>query len=253
VGVFYGSVFFNLEQGSACGNACYADRTALFYFGLMLMCMGHLNSLRFLINDRVLFYRERGSRAYGPVAYAVSVSIPPMLAGVLNVLVFSLATYYMAGLRGVGGNTEDTSSGRGDVRHYFGVYYAFLLVTNYLALFFGYTIACISSSTVVALSLFPCFMGLNAIYAGYLVNIPTLTYWQKVWIPYVVFFRYSFQGLVLNEFDGNDALPGADALIDALGFDTLSISTCFAVLVLFLVFFMGAMVLALKYLDFEKR
>jgi len=69
-----------------------------------------------------------------------------------------------------------------------------------------------------------------------------------------VFYRYAFQGLVLNEFKDNDDLTRADRYLDELGFnDEFSMSNCVTVILVNLGLLAIVFYLALKFLDFEQR
>ena len=63
------------------------------------------------------------------------------------------------------------------------------------------------------------------------VYIPNLAGFDGRQIPYIVFYRYAYQGLVLNEFKDNDDLTRADEYLDLLGFnDKFSIGYCVAII-----------------------
>jgi hypothetical protein len=69
-----------------------------------------------------------------------------------------------------------------------------------------------------------------------------------------VFYRFAFQGLVLNEFKDNDDLTRADRYLDELGFnDEFSMSNCVTVILVNLGLLAIAFYLALRFLDFEQR
>jgi hypothetical protein len=65
--------------------------------------------------------------------------------------------------------------------------------------------------------------------------------------------RYSFQGLVLNEFYNNDKLVYGQDYIHMLGFEDISKESCAAIMVGFIVGMGLAVLIALKYVNFEKR
>jgi hypothetical protein len=241
VGLFYGSVYYSLDSGSVCDldPTCTINRSSLMFFSVMLMFMGHLDSVGALMDDRLVFYRERGVKAYGAFEYWLSVFLPQLPILVFNVLFYSIPCYHLVGLRKGG-------------RHFL-VFYFFLLFINYNAMFFAYTIACLSPTTVVALCLFPSLLMLNAVYAGFLVYIPAIPEWQRAWLPIITFFRYAYQGLMLNEFQDNSTLPETHALITSLGFNNISVQGCFGILCIFMLILSAAMYLALRYIDFEKR
>ena len=212
---------------------------SLLYFSIMLMLMGQLDNIAILLNERLVFYRERGAKAYGALAYFISFFLLQLPILILNVLFYSIGMYPLTGLR--------SGAGR------YGNFFFFMLMSAYCGMFMSYTIAAISKSTEVALSYFPACLIFNMFYAGYVVYIPSMDDWQGKFFPYISFFRYSFQGLVLNEFQDNSDLPDSHDYINMLGFDFISIAGCAAVMFLFLGFFASTFYLALRYVDFEER
>ena len=65
----------------------------------MFMCMGHLDDIAYLINDRLVFYRERGAKAYGALPYWISMVAPQVPVQMINCIMFCAMMYPMAGLR----------------------------------------------------------------------------------------------------------------------------------------------------------
>lgn len=239
VGFFYGSVFYQLDTGDGCDSACYEDRESLLFFSIILMLISHMDDISSLMQDRLIFYRERGAKAYGTFAYFISVFLLQIPILTLNVLFYSVGLYPLTGLRA-------------GASHY-GYFFFFMLVSNYCGMFLACAVAAISKTTEVALSIFPVALTFNFVYAGYLIAIPTMDDWQGKWLPYLSFFRYAFQGMILNEFQDNGNLPESHHYIDQLGFDFISVSGCCGILLLYFGLFMAAFYLALKYVDFEER
>ena len=239
VGVLLGSVFFQLDTGRDCDNDCYQDRLSLFFFSIVLMLMDHLDDATALVDERLIFYRERGSKAYGTVAYFVSFSLLHFPQMALNTLLYTAAMYPMSELR------PDF--------HYVATFYCFLLLVNFVSFFLAVTVAAASFNTEVILNNAVPILIVNILYAGYLMPIPSMPDWQGSWIPYVVFFRFGFQGMVLNEMSGNDALAFHSVYIDNLGFNDYSVTECGWILVLFLVLQAVAFLVVLYFVDFEQR
>lgn len=239
VGVFYGTVFLQLDTGDECDSSCYTDRLSLLFFSIMLMLMGHMDRISNILEDRLIFYRERGAKAYGPFAYYCSLFLPIMPILIINVLAYGLGAYTMCGLRPGGSR--------------FFAFFFFMLMANYIGMFAACMTAAIASSTEAALSYFPATLFFNMMYAGYMIYIPSMPDWQGKWLPYLSFYRFAFQGMVLNEFQDNSDLPDSHYYINQLGFDFISIGGCAGILFLFLLFYSVVMYLALRYIDFEKR
>jgi hypothetical protein len=68
------------------------------------------------------------------------------------------------------------------------------------------------------------------------------------------FYRYAFQGLILNEFKDNDDLTRADGYLDSLDFnDNFSMGDCVAIILAYVGLFAIAFYVALRFIDFEQR
>ena len=211
---------------------------ALLFFQIMNQFTVHADTIGIVLNERLVFYRERGAKAYGAFSYLFSLTIPILFFNLMILPFQTILVYFMAGLRD----------------GHFGNFFLIILLSNYIGFFVCCLSASISSSTQVALSLIPVFTVFNFYYAGFIVYIPNLAGFEGRWIPYIVFYRYAFQGLVLNEFKDNDDLTRADGYLDSLDFnDNFSMGDCVAIVLAYLVFFAIAFYVALRFIDFEQR
>ena len=203
----------------------------------MTVATMHVDSIGKLLIDRLVFYRERGAKAYGPFSYWLSTTIPVLLFQFPLMFIFTIIIYFMAGLRD---------------GHY-GYFFIIILLSNYTIMYLSFTLGAISSSIQVSLSLFPIVLGLNILYAGYLVYIPNMPGVEGTWLPYIFYLRYAFQGLVLNELQNNDDLTESHSYISELDFDTISVSGCTAIILIFLGCFAISYYVALRFINFEQR
>jgi ABC-type multidrug transport system permease subunit len=236
LGLLYGSIFYQLATGDE--QSCYTNRLALLFFQIMNQLTVHLDTVGIVLNERLVFYRERGAKAYGAFSYWFSLTIPILFFNLMILPFQTILVYFMAGLRD----------------GHFGNFFLILLLANYISFFVNCLSASLSSSTQVALSLLPSVIFFNSIYAGFIVYIPNLAGFEGRWIPYIVFYRYVFQGLVLNEFKDNDDLTRADEYLDLLGFnDEFSMDYCVAIILAYLGLFAIAFYVALRFIDFEQR
>mmetsp|Transcript_1087 Transcript_1087/g.1754 ORF Transcript_1087/g.1754 Transcript_1087/m.1754 type:complete len:1273 (+) Transcript_1087:64-3882(+) len=231
VALFYGSIFWKL------GDEDYTERLAVMFFAIMFMILGHQQAIPALFEDRLLFYRERGAKAYGAFPYWVSSFYLQLPQGILNVLVFSAIAYYMCGF----------------VEGHFGPFFLALLLSSWTGLFCCQTIAALAPTGQAAINFFPVSLFITVVFAGFIVYIPTFPLWLRCWAPYVSFMRFAFQAMVLNEFSGNEDLENSDYFIDELGFDSYSRDYCLSVIPIFTAFFAAAVLIALKYVNWEER
>jgi ABC-type multidrug transport system permease subunit len=233
VSLFYGSIFWKLDETEA------SERLAVFFFSLMFMIMGHQQAIPLLFDDRLMFYRERGAKAYGALPYWISSFIFQLPMIILNVLVFCAITYNMCGF-----TSEDG---------HFGVYYLVHMLVSITGLFLCQFLAALSVSAQSAIQFFPVALFFTVSFAGYIVFIPTFPTWLRVWAPYISFLRFAFQALVLNEFSGNEDINNGGFYIEQMGFDTYTRDECWPIVIVFTLFFAFATLGALKYVNYEQR
>ena len=233
VAIFYGTIFLHLKTGIP----DYFSRMSIFFFSLMFLIMAHQASIPQMLNDRLLFYRERGAKAYGALPYWMSTWITQVPIVILATLCFALVIYWMVGFRENG----------------FGWYLYFMLAVSLCGLFFSQFLAAVSSSSEMALTLTPLLILVIILFAGFLVYVNAFSEWLGYWGPYISFIRYAFQGLVLNEFYDNHNLIYGQNYIDLLGFGDISKESCGAIMVGFVAGMGLAVFVALKYVNFEKR
>lgn len=237
VSLFYGSIYFHLSSGDT--SSAYTNRLGLFFFTLMFMIIGHQQAVPAMLDERLIFYRERGSKAYGALSYWVSSTLIQIPLIVFNVFIFSVILYYMVQLNNADGC--------------FGYFYFMLTLTSFCGYFAACLISSIAPSTQAALSYYPIVLFFSVSFAGYLVYIPELPDWLGDWAPYISFMRYGFQGLTLNEFQGNADLSYQATYIDMLGFNLLDKTDCAGYLMMFVCIYAVSFLVMLKFVNFEER
>jgi hypothetical protein len=203
------------------------------------MQMSHLPEIPELMHNRSVFCRESGSNLYGAEAYfLVSNAISTLISCVQSLLFVSIV-YFMVGFQ----NTAES----------FGFFFFFLLFASLIAEFNAKFLAAISSKSQNAVSLFTFSIIFAIFFSGYMVYVPRLPTWLSPWSTYLNFGRFIFQGLVLNEFQGNGKLPNEKLYIEQLGFEDISKQQCALYTIVFFIFFFVASFLALKFFNHEVR
>ena len=215
----------------------YTDRLAVLDKINVYAIIRHMDP-SMILNDRKIHYRERTTRAYGPFAYWVSIWLPRLPVEMLNSLTFSLILYTMVGLR----------SGVGDL-----VTFMFFSLCVSVCCFLAFSIlAAVTPHMGVTLA-YVTFLQISLfLLDGFEIYLPELPHFVS-WLPNLIFTRYSYQGVVLNEFVNNRHLPDGQQYIHMLGFQHLYWSDCAMCLLVFIAVGLGGLYLALRYCDFEKR
>jgi len=135
----------------------------------------------------------------------------------------------------------------------FSFFYFVLALHSFTASFLCQFVAHINPSAATAISVMSVFLFLNIMFSGYVIFIDDLPSWLGTWVPYVSFYRYSFQALVRNEFDSNDDLPLGDVYVENIGFQYLGKEECFSYLLILMFGYAAFGQLALKFKNFEER
>lgn len=188
---------------------------------------------------RVIFYRERASKCYGAFPYWLSCWVVDIPFVMLNIVAFTTILYYMVGF--------NTASGC------FSRFYGQILLDSFNGLFIAQLMSASTSSPVAAVGMYPVILFIQMAFSGYIVFLSSLPVWLSTWGPYLSFVRFSFQTLILNEFDNNPNLPLSETYIQLLGFDTYSIDQTAPVPFVFVIGFAIMFLLALQFISYENR
>ena len=234
VALFFGSVYFHMATGLQA--PLYTNRLALLFFCTTFQMMTHQKAVPLMFQDRLQFYRERGSGSTAALPFWRSVTYLQIPAMFIDTLMFSVILWSMAELSGS-----------------FRFFWGSLFLTSVTGFVMAQLVAAVSSSAMTAASLYLIFIFWMISFSGFLVFIPEFSYWLRVWAPYTSYLRWCFQGLVLNEFDGNDSLPLGQIYINNLGFSSFSHEHCVSMLPVFLGIMCVLTVSALHFISFERR
>lgn len=237
IAIFYGTIYFQLPTGTS--QSAYSNRLCLFFFSSVFLLVGHQSTIPSLHQLRLVFYRERGSRAYGSFAYWLSnwVFEVPMIA--VNVFAFGVILHVLSGLR----NTSTAWC----------IYLIVLFINSLIGLFVCHFVAAIASSTQAAVSIYPVFLFFSIAFAGFIIYLPDFPAWLGDWAPYLSFMRYSMQAMSLNEFHDNDELPFSELFLDSLGYSSFTASQCVGYQSLFILLFGLLVLVAVEFVSFEVR
>lgn len=236
IALFYGTVFYQLPDGTS--SDAYNNRLSIIFFSLLLVLMGHQEDIPAILEERLLFYRERSSSAYHTLSYWLSNLIVTIPLSALNITLYSSVVYHMVGFRPGAG--------------YFLYFVYIMIVTDFIAFMVCQLVSNVSSSTEIAMSLFPVALFLATAFEGFIVFLPQFPDWLS-WASYVSYMRFSFQALVMNEFDDNPDLPLESTYIHQLGFGSISLSQCAGYLWIFLGIHTVVSYFLLEKVSFEKR
>ena len=157
------------------------------FFLTMNTAFSSLGSLAIFLFDRSIYVREHRNGMYRPSAYYIGKILQDVPLGLAVQFVFATIAYYMVGL-------QDTAAKFG----WFYLISALVMLNSYSMCMF---MSNISKNYQVANVIAPLVLVLYLLPSGFLINLNSIPiYWR--WIKYISFFRYGFEALVVNEFDG---------------------------------------------------
>lgn len=148
----------------------------------------------FAENEKV-YYKQRNNYFYSPGSYLMSIVLGDLPWTLLQTFLFSIIFYWMIGL-------NDMDSGLRFFYFYLALTVFSVVMSNYVRVF-GYAFADLNSAQGACSGL----MILLVFFSGYLLprgSIPP----YFIWIHYLSPFKYVFEGLAINEFEGLDLEVG---------------------------------------------
>ena len=169
VSLFYGSIYYKLDSTQ------YQERLCILFFSLIFTIMGHQKQMPVIIQERLLYYRERSAGAYGPLSYWLTSIFNSIPFIVVNVFLYAITVHQLAGLRS--GTT------------YFLDFYTTLLLMSFTGMFSCRAIAALAPSEQAAINLFPAMIQFLMAFAGFGIFLPVMQDWLAVWAPYITFVR----------------------------------------------------------------
>jgi ABC-type multidrug transport system ATPase subunit len=175
------------------------DRTgALFFIGLFAGGFTPvLNALYNFPPERAIIARERAEGSYRLSAYFIAKNLSELPWDLLYPLIFVCISYWMVGLR-----TEFTR---------FLLFVAVVLASNLAASGLGLMISAIVQDLKAATVLATIILLLMLLTAGFYIPINRIHVWLS-WLRYISFLKYTYDGLVTNEFMGRGVIPGPSGL-----------------------------------------
>eukprot|EP00026_Physarum_polycephalum_P000882 Phypoly_transcript_00883.p1 GENE.Phypoly_transcript_00883~~Phypoly_transcript_00883.p1 ORF type:complete len:1263 (+),score=177.54 Phypoly_transcript_00883:79-3867(+) len=178
-----GSLFFNLPDH----QSGLRTRQSVLFFSLLFLSMGCLGSIEPFYAARKVYYHQRASFYYSPLAYFICKTLMELFHMVYENIVFSCIVYWMVGL-----NAE---------AHRF--FYFFLMIS--VCEFFAVNVCRFMSSAIaqqtVASGVTPTIFAFFILFAGFLITPPNIPDWW-IWLYYISPFHYGLEGLLVNELVG---------------------------------------------------
>lgn len=245
ISLFYGTIFYNLPGGTS--PSVYLNRISILFFSLISVLMSHQADIPDILEERLLFNRERASTTITTESYWLAKLCIDVPFNLICMCIYAPIIYKLCGLRNTGANGGQDAA----ADHFFFFLYI-LSITDIIAYFAAQFVANVSPSSQVAMSIFPVLMFFVLAFEGFIIYLPQYPAWSS-WATYVSYLRYSYQALILNEFQDNPDLPLSQVYIDELGFNTWSKRQCGSIIWVFVLCHAAVAFLVLKYVNYIKR
>lgn len=238
IAIFYGLLYWQLNHLQQDDQNAYLNRQNLFFFALTFLVVGYQDAIPAMFDSRLLFYRERGAKAYGALPYWISESFVPVVSNFIALFLFSSIVYPMAGLR-VGAN-------------HFGIFFGQCLLVSFSSLFMMMSFAGCAGNANAAITFAPGGIIINVVYAGGMISIDSIPTWLS-WISNFSFIRWGYQSLLHNEFSDNHHYPQGEEYYENAGLDEPGLEVSSRVNVMILLALMLFSFLTVKYINWEER
>lgn len=191
--VVVGAIYWQIDNSCASG---LQNRTGAFFFIIMNMVFGNLSAVELFIKNRAIFLHENVSGFYRVSSYFLSTVICDVLPmRFLPTLGFASVVYFMIGLT----NSFDK----------FCIFFLGLFLVSLSASAISFCISALVRIFAVANLLIAMAYVVMMVFSGLLVNLDSVPDFLE-WIKYFSIFRYSLQGLSLNELKDMTFVPGSD-------------------------------------------
>ncbi|KYQ91788.1 ABC transporter G family protein [Tieghemostelium lacteum] len=194
LGLLIGSLFFQLDNSQRSSQSL----PSLAFFLLTFVVFGSLAGVQQLFLERPVYYDQRQSKYYSPCAYFVASLLSDLFWNFIDVLVFSVTSYWMVGLNPIA------------TRFLFFLMVIYLLDT--LVIRVSKTVSIFSPNSTIASTIAPLYFSLFLLMAGYLVPKDSIHPVLRVF-HYISPFKWAYESILCNQVMGEDYVCEPDELL----------------------------------------
>jgi ABC-type multidrug transport system permease subunit len=247
--ILYGVLYFGQGGGKATTMSpgqIQAIMAMLYNSQTMMGAINMMMAMPICASERIVFYRERGGRAYDPLAYGLAQILLEVPYLVAQAAVFCPIVYFSIGFYP-------------SAQKFF---YFFLMFLLCLALFSMVAQALVAStpSTAVAMVFQTAIQLAFNIFGGFLIAYPAIPGWLK-WVNRIVpstWMLYGVAGSQLADSQASVVYGGKSATVEAymkeiFGYDRKLVPYMPLIVLAYIFFFRLLGILSLKYINYLKR
>ena len=167
-------------------NTNMSDRTGALFFAVVFMSFGGILGPFFgFATERKIFLFQQQDGLYSTAVFYSGKILAEAPMFVITSLIWSVIFYWMCNFRPGAG-------------HFF-IYYAIIVIVVNIAYAYGMMIVNLIPNPQIALQVFPLLFMPLMIFSGFYLNKEN-TPKYFIWVQYISFIKWAFQGIVLNEF-----------------------------------------------------
>jgi len=218
------------------------------YGSTLFICFNNAGTVQAMVSiERTVHYREKAAGMYSSIPYALAqvlIEIPYVLA---QATMYGLITYSMLQFQWTAAK--------------FFWYFYFLFISLLIYTFYGMMMVAITPNFILASIVSAFFYTLFNLFTGFLIPRPSIPPW---WIWYYWFcpLAWTIYGLVASQFGdyttkltivGAPTTTVKDYLQHTFGFRHEFLAAVGPVLFLWMLFFAGIFIFAIKFLNFQRR
>eukprot|EP01038_Epipyxis_sp_PR26KG_P006015 gene6015-8285_t len=185
------TLFFALIIGGIYSNIGHSQRSiqnrigVLFFVVINQTFPAYLGVLQSFPNEKYIVNRERSGQAYNTLSYFAAKVLVEIPLNVMPVIVYCCIIYKLIKL-----NPD-----------HFGLFILILMLHNLIAVSLGLAVSAAAPSADAAAGVGTPLLIIGILFGGFYISVSALPIVAN-WIPYVSLFRWTFQALCINEFDG---------------------------------------------------
>ena len=186
IGLLIGSLFWNMSETQLGAS----NRISLGFFCITFTAMGAVASLPAVVEERRIFYHQRGAHFFRTIASFISSLIMDIPLSFLEGIIFTSLVFWMTGM-------NDTSRSIGFQTSQFVIFVIILLITNLVAKQFCRTCAAALPTLGFASAMAPAILCIWLVFAGFLIPRTSIPLYYKI-VNVLSPFRYTLESLSIN-------------------------------------------------------
>ncbi|GAM21919.1 hypothetical protein SAMD00019534_050940 [Acytostelium subglobosum LB1] len=205
VGCILGFLFYRLDHNQLGGQ----NRFGLIFFAMTFIIFSSFGALQEFFQHRHMFNVQRKAYYYGTLPFFTSNMTYDLPARIIEILVFASIVYWVSNMRAT------------FVR--FGYWLIMFLLVDQLSVAFIKMFSSFSPNVAIGNVISGAVMGIFLLVSGFMAPRNVTPGWW-IWLYYLSPYTYVFQGLAINEFQGQPYHCKTKEYVPPIGYPLLNVS-----------------------------